>query len=315
VTTRVEQILEKLGIDYERRGARLWALCPYHEDHKASWMIRPSGDRAGQHHCFVCKKGGGLVDLVMQRRGYANFHSAIEWLKNFKEAPPPPVNVINFEVQPTTRKRFQIPKEVRFEPFSEWSTMPKRYLEQRGVSAIQVDRWRIGYAVDSRLAGRIVIPVWTFAGGADDFVPWSYRARTFVDHETRYFFPKESDGPDLDKMFGQLYWPPVSDRRRARVYVTEGDFNALAIERVAPGYIASLGASDVRPAHTALLATFGEVVIVTDFDLAGEHAAELLIAALARHTRIDRVRFPKGEDPDSVTPEQRWKILETARPR
>lgn len=320
--TRVEKILLKLDIEYEKRGPRLWALCPYHKDTHPSWMIRPSGDRAGQHHCYVCKKGGGLPDLVMHVRGYANFASVLEWLRNFEEAPAPPVQAVTFHVLSHTKKVFKMPPGVIFEPFEQWPTLARRYAEERGF-ACQVARWRIGYAVEGRLSGRIVFPVWMGNAWSEAWHPASYQARTFVDHEIRYYFPKESEGPNLNVMFGACHFPMFSVRRRSRVYVTEGAINALAVERAleiakpneAGTYVAALGSSDVREAHVGLLATFGEVVIVTDNDPAGNHAAEELGFALSRHTKIDRVRFAPKEDPASVSLETCRRVISSAQPR
>lgn len=323
--SRVEQILKKLGIQYEDgHSDRLWALCPFHEDHKPSWFIRYRGEHEGQHHCFTCKAGGGLVDLVMKMRGYVAPSSAIEWLKNFKEAPPPPVAAVSLQVQSPTKKPFKLSRAVRFEPLEKWPTLARRYAEQRGF-AFQIERHRIGYAVEGRLEGRIVFVVWQGAPYMDleTWTPVSYQARTFIDHELRYYFPNEDENPNLDIMFGACHFPVPGLRRRSRVHVTEGAINALAVERILPPrpdrgsaghYACALGASDVREAHLNTLATFGEVVLVTDNDKAGNAAADSLYYSLARHTKVARVKFPPKEDPASVPVEICRAIISSARP-
>jgi len=131
-----------------------------------------------------------------------------------------------------------------------------------------------------------VIPTYTRAGK-----PASYMARTFCDEPKRYLYPRSEENPDLDVMFGEARWEPD----QTVVVVTEGAFDALAVERDyarAGGAVAvaALGGSIVRPMHAAKLSAFRRVVIFTDADAAGDASAAELTAYLARHTSITRVR-------------------------
>ncbi len=293
----IRAILAKLGIVVtEENRNRLYALCPYHEDRTATnWFIREHGERAGQHFCFACNEGGGLVDLVQHARGYANTFSAREWLERYEqsaEGAPLPTG-LRVRVHRATDEGFRMPKEVCWDPLDEWVTPARDYALLRGITAEQVRRWGIGYAVDGRLAGRIVFPL---HDSADEVA--GYHARIFMGEGPRYYYPHlEQERPNLDLIFGERHWPPP--RQRDRVTVFEGAIKSLAFERALGEPFAALGGVNIRPAHVGKLAGFGTVVIATDDNQAGDGAAAQLHAQLRRHIGVVRVTLPA--DPDEMS--------------
>lgn len=311
----VEVVVATLGIEGRRRGRRLYALCPYHDDRTPdTWSIAVSGKDEGRHHCFACGGGGGLLDLVARVLGLEvrvpgeTEEDAVEaarvearrWLeREVVEAPPVPVPERARMVVPETRSAsFVLPPEVIVAPLRSWVTPARAYAERRGVTAEQVERWGLGYAVDGRLAGRIVVVVRDREGR-----PANYMARAFGRQERRYFYPDGRAGARKDVMFGEGGWP--SEGRRGTVVVLEGAFNALALERAVPGVpFAALGGSDVRLGHLSRLATFPHVVVLTDNDGAGEEAAAALVAGLSRHSWVDRVMPREGPDLDELPPRE-----------
>lgn len=68
----VESVAEKLGIDVKRHKA----LCFMHDDHTPSLRFTPSKN---MYYCFVCDKGGGPIQLVMEHQGWS-FQDACVWL-------------------------------------------------------------------------------------------------------------------------------------------------------------------------------------------------------------------------------------------
>lgn len=292
--TRTEIVLEVLGLEVaSRRGGRAWMLCPYHDDHSpTSFFVRLKGKRAGQNHCFACKNGGGLLDLVMHVRG-CNLETAIAFVKLAGKGYAPPKKHVTVVARPARlgRRRFKMPTEVIREPLAEWVTLARRYAESRGITQEEVDEFGLGYAVDGRLAGRIVIP-WLGAGR----IVAGYSARTFVGDEPKYQTPPMSDGPDLSVMVGEHLWP-MSIHDRDVVVVTEGALNGFAVRRVFPDVsIAALGGSEIDALKIVKLATFKRVIALTDPDTAGDVAAAALTNKLGRYTRVDRVRLPRKKD-------------------
>ena len=60
-TARVEEVIGDF-VTLRRRGADLWACCPFHGEKTPSFHVIPS---KGQYYCFGCHKGGSAVGFVM----------------------------------------------------------------------------------------------------------------------------------------------------------------------------------------------------------------------------------------------------------
>jgi DNA primase len=298
--TRTEVILAALKMPIIRnRGRRAWARCPFHEGESkiGTFFVRTQGERAGNYHCFACKAGGSLVELVMRFRA-CDRPDAIAFIKKAGkgfEAPRARVRVVERPAV-ISRRRFAMPREVLFDPFDDWVSMAQRSATERGITADVVERFGIGYAVDARLAGRLVFPVRKKDGSMV-----SYSARSFVGDEPKYLTPHESEAPELDAFFGEHLWPEPGDRDV--IAITEGAIDGMSVWLVAGNELAfgTLGGSDVRPGHILELATFEHVIVMTDADEPGDKAARVIEQAFARSTttRTTRVRL-EGEDANKM---------------
>lgn len=297
--TRATKVLDALRIRYVVKGRRAWARCPYHEDADPSWFVDVF--KTG-HHCFSCKAGGTLAELVVHVRG-CSLKEAIEFVSAQGKGFEPPRARVRFVERPARPQahRFRLPREVYVEPFEKWPTPMRRYAERRHLDAEQAWRFRVGYAVDGRLEGRIVLPVLDLAGRV-----LGYSARDVTDaSEQRYLTPHEKDGANLDGLFGEHLWPKgieADGRRSEVVVVAEGALNALAVDRALGGAIpvASIGGSDARPGHAAKLAAFRRVILLTDPDDAGDRVANDLGRMLLRYCDVVRPRLPEDQDADTL---------------
>lgn len=290
---QVEAVLDALGIEIKKkRGRRAWALCPFHNDHSpTNFFVRISGPRTGQNHCFSCKKGGSLVQLVMHVRGFDE-DRAKKYVERLGKGYEPPRGRVRVVERPAVlgRARFKIPGEVMFKPLEDWPSVARSYAESRGITAEEVDRFGLGFAVEGRLGGRIVLP-WRAAHG----MIMGYSARSFVGDEPKYTTPHASENADLGTMFGEHTWTS----HREAVVVTEGALNALAVLRAIDDYrvdIAALGGSAPSPLHAVKLSTFPAIILLTDPDHAGDRAAACISSMLGRHAEINRVRLPEKKD-------------------
>lgn len=297
----VRSILERLHINVvEEVGEHLWALCPFHTDSKPSWRIRSRGSRAGLHYCFACTEGGDVAALVQHVRGYATKTAAHDWLDEHGEqveredliAPSVTLSMRGQVVQ----RMFRMPLGFESGHLSTWPSQPQAYARSRGLTDEQVEWWGIGYACEGRLASRLVIPVVSYQRELS-----CYMARTWEsDSKRKYLYPNGDERPDLDVMFGEVNWVPDTT-----CVVTEGALKSLAVERAMTYFHvsnAALGGSGIRPMHIARLVArkFSRIVVMTDVDPAGEKAGDSLEGALARYTRVIRVRLPQGKDADTV---------------
>lgn len=308
----VPRLLSLLGIDAQHDGDRWIAPCPEHEEKEPSWSMRdePGGDRNGLHHCFGCKYQGTAIELTANVLGI-QFGSAAEWIR--ERAMRTSARPLSVEVAcPSYRRpKFRLPPDVNFGRLADWPTPVRRYVESRGITAAQVDEWAIGYALAGRLTGRIVLVARNASGH-----PVSYTARSFAKAPKRYLNPTEEERADTAAIWGEHLWPGPSKRKTIDLAITEGGFNALAVQRTGFGNslaVASLGGSHVHLSQLVKLGTFRRVAIVTDPDLAGDRAAEFIEGALIRHVAsVKRAHLPRGEDPNTMDPTLLFRAIQEA---
>lgn len=290
---RVAQVLKKLGIEViSQRGERLTARCPLHADpsrHKngdrnPSWSIQ---EKTGVHFCFSCKYSGNLLQLISDRLEISEFEAQL-FLSTIEEqgfhGGLDPLRVV---IKSHRKKKFELPSEVVFLPFEQWHKLPARYVQERSIEPWQVDRWGLGYALEGKLLGRIVLPVRDQRGQVVN-----YAARTFVDDEKRYLAADSRSHFDPTVLFGESKWSELGDLGSSFVVVTEGILNALAIERACSGIaVAALCGSHIHARHISKLSKFGKVIVATDPDPAGEQAADQLMFALSRYRRVSQLQL------------------------
>ncbi|GEM_PF-1237839 len=88
----LEDLVNRLGLQTERRGHQVTAVCPFHQDTRPSLSLYARADGMPAHfHCFACGAHGNAVDLVKQVNGY-DFKAGVEWLAR------------QYNVQPTRGK-------------------------------------------------------------------------------------------------------------------------------------------------------------------------------------------------------------------
>lgn len=295
MTSRAELVMAYLGLEVaSARGSRAWATCPLHAwvSSRPTLSVRLSGAEAGLYHCFACKAGGNLPMLVAAVRG-VSYEEALEVVDHVAggEAKRRRRQVFRAAGARPTRRGYRLPPEVVVgEPLGDWPSPASGYLAERGIGAAVVEAFGVGYAVDGRLAGRVVLPIRV----GPDAAPAGYSARSFAGEEPRYLTPHAGEGADPGAVFGEHLWPPEGERRV--VVVTEGAIDALSVHATAGCPVAALGGSDVDAFRALAVATFGGAVILTDADEPGEAAARRIRGMLGRATRTARARLPRGED-------------------
>lgn len=298
----VQAVLEFFEIEGQNEGDVLWACCPVHPEDSASWKIHLTGARKGQFYCFGCKWSGDVYTLVMEKlgMGFPGAKAFVQELPQELAKEVPRVTYVPLQYQ--GHRAFELPHGVHQRPLHEWIPLARDYAKQRHLTAEQVDRWRVGYAVGGRLDGRLVLPVYSSGGKL-----LSYTGRTFAGGTKKYLEPHESERADKDAIFGEEHWPPVHARKT--LVDLEGALNGLAVERVRPDVaFGCLMGSDVSLGQVHKLMTWKRHVVLTDPDAAGDHAAAVL-RALGRHVEMVRVNLRPGQDPDSLQPAELQEVL------
>jgi len=305
----VPRLLHALRIrDAIYRHKEWWSVCPYpgHTEKEPSWSIHDEVGSAnhGWHKCFGCKRGGGPADLVIARIGISR-PSAVRWLYENGLVLGKALGAIDeLKVVVTpARKRATLPPSVVIAPLDDWPGLARKYVEQRGITPQHVLRYRLGYAVQGNLAGRVVFPAWDTYGNVTN-----YTARTFVNHPRRYLNPKRSEGfPHNVSVFGEHLW---SGLPRDVVFTTEGAINALAIDAVMGGKyaVAALFGSKLHPPQVLKLSRFTTVIHVADPDYTGVEFASIVHDALCRISNV-RVASLQGGDAADTPPDELKEVL------
>lgn len=293
----VEALLARLGISATRKGKELWACCPFHDEDTPSFQIRDTPEdpeRHGLWRCLgACHDGGTAAELARRVLGFEGEREARSWLASgaVRELPPP-IGAVEFVAPRQTgpRREIDLPAGVRVAPLDDWPRAAREYAEGRGMTEAQRARYGVGYAVDGRLAGRIVFP-WREPDGRVR----GWTARAFLPSLRKHDEPAAEDGAPLGWVLGSEGWPPVGERRA--VVVVEGAWDGLAVERATGLPWGAARGSNLLPAHAARLATFPEVVVAGDPDAAGRRFAEALRAALGRWSKLRFGEIPPGWDP------------------
>lgn len=294
--------LTRLGIVFRKSGAELVARCPFHAERTPSWSIRADGGE--RHGLWRCKGAcsppddrGSIVSLVARlldlrtEEGAMDRAAARLWLFGGEDVPKsPPPSAVALDVSEEPSRGFRLPAGVVFPPIGEWSSLPLGYLDGRGVSRAQVDRWGLGYAFSGALAGRVVLPARDRTGAIR-----SYSARTFVGDRLKWRSAGVRDNPDAAAIFGEQHWPVDS---RGSVVVVEAALDGLAAEAATDGArsIAAIHGSEPTEGHLAKLATFREVLVAADPDKAGDKIHAVIRGVLSRWTRVRRIALPDGLD-------------------
>jgi len=308
----VPALLAALRIEAKRDGKRWIAKCPNpeHADRSPSWSIVDTGS----HYCFSCGLQGGPWELVASVRS-CSLAEAGRWIAANVGRVDIDSDLPTIRIGEPTRAEFALPWGVQIPSVdgSTWFAPALDYLDRRGVTRAQIERWRIGFAISGRCAMRVVVPVVTRGRLL------SYVARAFVnDGRARYDTPpREEPGVNpAAAIFGEPAFERVdADGRRGVVTVTEGVFKSLAMERAgAPNPCAILGAKNMGPEKIATLATFRVVLVATDPDDAGDRAFDVLAESLARYSDVRRVPMDRAPD-DADEDENRAAWITAARRR
>ena len=141
-----------------------------------------------------------------------------------------------------------------------------RYLSSRGLTRLDILKWKIGYCKEGRYAGRILIPSFDMDGDCNYFI-----ARSYVGHSYRYLNPPA----DRDLVFNELMvdWDEP-------IILVEGVFDAIAAGQNAIPILGSTLREDSR-LFQAIAIHDTPVYMALDYD--AEKKSEWIIKSMLRY--------------------------------
>ena len=314
----------------------MWACCPFHGEKTPSFH---ADDRKGIYHCFGCGATGDHFRFLTEKTGMP-FPEAVERLANMAGVPMPARDEREERRDAVRRSLYDIMELATkyFEAALEHTigARARGYLATRGVSPTQQQRFRIGFAPDSRnglkehlaangvsseemratglvaeregdpltydrFRNRVMFPIMDFRGRV---IAFGGRAMS-ADVPAKYLNSPETE---LFHKRSVLYNGQGARRAAhdgAKLVVVEGYLDVIAA--VAAGFegtVAPLGTA-LTEDHLQLMWRMTDIPILCfDGDSAGQRAAEraagLVLPELQPGKSVQIAHLPEGQDPDDL---------------
>ena len=210
IDKKLKILKNTLGDSYSKGSESLF-YCPRCEHHKKKLSINLEKN---VFKCWVCDWSGKNIYRII--RQYASQNDKFKW-KSFHDE----IEINNFKTDIFAKAEVVKDEVLLPEQFVSLankklpSTAAKalNYLESRGVSKLDVIKWKIGYCTTGEYASRVVIPSFDNNGDINYFV-----SRTYADEWRKYLNPKAS----RDIVFNHPYINFDED-----LVLVEGVFDAI----------------------------------------------------------------------------------------
>lgn len=317
----IESVAEKLGIEIKRHKAQ----CFMHDDHDPSLKFSPSKNL---FFCFVCDKGGGPIQLVMEHEGWS-FLEACLWLaKEFNIIIPENRGYIK-PIKKATHKIYLTQKDEKScaldEELFRWliekavlSEVARKFLfEERHFKKDVIQALNIKSITDSNKAKDLLVS--TF--GEDRCVksgivrrgeygtyfyfytpcllfPYYEQDGLLMGIQSRYLGDKK-DAPRFQFLAAQktrLFNLPIlnSLKRGDKLYISEGITDCLAMLSSALKAVA-IPSATIHPLEDLILLKNYDLHMYSDQDEAGQRAfMELRRFFVNNYSTVKAEKLPEG---------------------
>ena len=318
----------------------MWACCPFHGEKSPSFH---ADDRRGRYHCFGCGASGDHFRFLTDKTGMS-FPEAVEMLAG-RAGVPMPARDEKAEKRAEARRSLYDVMELATTYFVEAlahnvGARARGYLLERGVSGAMQQRFRIGFAPDSRnglkeflaangVSAREMADTGLVVHGEDIPVPYDrFRNRLMfpiTDFRGRVIAfggralsadvaAKYLNSPETELFHKRQTLYNGQAARQAgydgkKLIVVEGYLDVIAA--VAAGFegaVAPLGTALTEDHLTMLWQMTDIPVLCFDGDSAGMRAAErsidIALPMLKPGKSIQIVTLPGGLDPDDLIKQQ-----------
>ncbi len=314
-----EKVLSHFGIDYEKRGTQLRALCPFHEDTNPSLSVglEATGDaKANTWHCFGCKQSGSIIDFASLMIN-GPLREGAELVAEVSGCDLAPARTTKTKKPPKARKGSKkqqtgkTPTQTKKPPGEApvvtdvksganpplKFTLPldpeHEYVKERVPAGLTL-RFGVGVcdpASRSMMAGRCCIPIHNLEGAVV-----AYAGRYLGDDpmEPKWLLPK---GFEKQRCLFNAHRVAGA----GTVILVEGFFDAIRLTGLGMPAAACMGTA-ISKEQVALLRRLGvsRVVVLFDGDKEGQAAVPDTVLALAGTVFVRVGTLPVGDDPASA---------------
>lgn len=339
-TARVEEVIGDF-VTLRRRGADLWACCPFHGEKTPSFHVIPA---KGQYYCFGCHKGGSAIGFVMDYE-HLSYVEALRYLAR-------KYNIEIVEKEETAedianRKRNEsllLVSEYAGKFFKEQlhtdegRSVGLEYFHSRGLEDATIEKYGLGWAPSSRHAltdaakaagykdeylletglcaaydsdnrlhdrfyDRVVFPIHSMSGRVIAFGARTLKSKEEGKPYAKYVNSKESDIYVKNKSLYGIWFAKNEMARKDKCYLVEGYLDVLSMHQLGITNVVASSGTALTEGQIGLIKRFTQnVTIMYDGDSAGIHAALRGIDMFLREgMNVKVVLIPDGDDPDSYS--------------
>ncbi len=339
-TARVEEVIGDF-VTLRRRGADLWACCPFHGEKTPSFHVIPA---KGQYYCFGCHKGGSAVGFIMDYE-HLSYVEALRYLAR-------KYNIEIVEKEETAedianRQRNEsllLVSEYAGEFFKEQlhtdegRSVGLEYFHSRGLEDATIEKYGLGWAPSSRHAltdaakaagykdeylletglcaaydsdnrlhdrfyDRVVFPIHSMSGRVIAFGARTLKSKEEGKPYAKYVNSKESDIYVKNKSLYGIWFAKNEMARKDKCYLVEGYLDVLSMHQLGITNVVASSGTALTEGQIGLIKRFTQnVTIMYDGDSAGIHAALRGIDMFLREgMNVKVVLIPDGDDPDSYS--------------
>lgn len=339
-TARVEEVIGDF-VTLRRRGADLWACCPFHGEKTPSFHVIPA---KGQYYCFGCHKGGSAVGFVMDYE-HLSYVEALRYL----------ARKYNIEIVEKEETAEDIANRQRNESLllvseyagkffkeqlhtDEGRSVGLEYFHSRGLEDATIEKYGLGWAPSSRHAltdaakaagykdeylletglcaaydsdnrlhdrfyDRVVFPIHSMSGRVIAFGARTLKSKEEGKPYAKYVNSKESDIYVKNKSLYGIWFAKNEMARKDKCYLVEGYLDVLSMHQLGITNVVASSGTALTEGQISLIKRFTQnVTIMYDGDSAGIHAALRGIDMFLREgMNVKVVLIPDGDDPDSYS--------------
>lgn len=339
-TARVEEVIGDF-VTLRRRGADLWACCPFHGEKTPSFHVIPA---KGQYYCFGCHKCGSAVGFVMDYE-HLSYVEALRYL----------ARKYNIEIVEKEETAEDIANRQRNESLllvseyagkffkeqlhtDEGRSVGLEYFHSRGLEDATIEKYGLGWAPSSRHAltdaakaagykdeylletglcaaydsdnrlhdrfyDRVVFPIHSMSGRVIAFGARTLKSKEEGKPYAKYVNSKESDIYVKNKSLYGIWFAKNEMARKDKCYLVEGYLDVLSMHQLGITNVVASSGTALTEGQIGLIKRFTQnVTIMYDGDSAGIHAALRGIDMFLREgMNVKVVLIPDGDDPDSYS--------------
>ena len=339
-TARIEEVVGDF-VTLRKRGADLWACCPFHGEKTPSFHVIPS---KGQYYCFGCHKGGSAVGFVMDYE-HLSYVEALRFLARkygieIVEKEETAEDIANRQrneslllVSEYAGNFFK--EQLRSE---EGRAVGLEYFHSRGLEDAIIEKYGLGWAPSGRHAltdaakaagykdeylletglcaaydsdnslhdrfyDRVVFPIHSLSGRIIAFGARTLKSKEAGKPYAKYVNSKESDIYVKNRSLYGIWFAKNEMARKDKCYLVEGYLDVLSMHQLGITNVVASSGTALTEGQIGLIKRFTQnVTIMYDGDSAGIHAALRGIDMFLREgMNVKVVLIPDGDDPDSYS--------------